>query len=345
VSPLLPEAQPVPAPERARALEALRRFGWNATSFQVLGSGFSYWFSRDESFVAYVDTGRAWVAAGAPVCATENLSAAARAFVSEAARRGRDAVFFATEERAASMPSFASLPIGEQPVWDPRDWRATLARAKSVREQLRRAGQKGVEISRVPAGLLTGGGGLRREVGELVRRWLGARPLPPMGFLVAVDPFSFASERRLFVARRGERLVGFANAVPVYARGGWMLQDLVRAPDAPNGTVEALVDAAMRDAAELGSDYLTLGLAPLAGAVPEPLRLAARCGARLFDFAGLRAFKAKLKPRAWVPIYLTHPVHQHGGAAVMHALSAFAGGSLVRYGLNALLRRPLLALN
>ncbi len=336
---LLSEAKPTSLPERARALAALRRFGWNATSFQVLGSGFSYWFSPDESCVAYVDTGRAWVVAGAPVCAAENLSAAAHAFVAEATRRGRDAVFFATEQRAASMPGFASLPIGEQPVWDPREWHATLVRAKSVHAQLRRAGRKGVDITRVQAGLLTDGSGLRHEVDALVQSWQGARPLPPMGFLVEVEPFSFASERRLFVARRGERLVGLANAVPVYARGGWLVQDLVRAPDAPNGTVEALVDAVMRDAAELGSDYLTLGLAPLAGAVPRPLRLAARYGAPLYDFAGLRAFKAKLGPRAWVPIYLTHPAHQHGGTAVMHALSAFARGSLVRYGLNALLRR------
>jgi len=44
------------------AVSVLKRFGWNATSFQVLEPGFQYWFDGEDACVAYVDTGRAWVA-------------------------------------------------------------------------------------------------------------------------------------------------------------------------------------------------------------------------------------------------------------------------------------------
>jgi len=52
-----------------RVLALLKRYGWNATSFQILEPGFRYWFLGDEACVGYVDTGRAWVAAP-PVAAT-----------------------------------------------------------------------------------------------------------------------------------------------------------------------------------------------------------------------------------------------------------------------------------
>ncbi|MFP2905318.1 hypothetical protein ACLESD_09730, partial [Pyxidicoccus sp. 3LFB2] len=82
------------------------------------------------------------------------------------------------------------------------------------------------------------------------------------------------------------------------------------------------------------------GLAPLAGPVRPWLRLARACGRPLFDFEGLRAFKAKFRPDEWVPIHVAYPQRNGGLAAVYDALRAFAGGSLVRFGAVTLLRRP-----
>lgn len=326
---------------RARVLVALKRFGWNATSFQTLGSGFSYWFSQDGSPVAYVDTGRAWVAAGAPIAPEAALAEVAHEFVRAAAAADRRALFFATELRAATARGLVSLLIGEQPIWDPREFERVVSATASLREQLRRARAKGVSVARATADEVTAKDApLRQALERLVDSWLATRPMPPMGFLVRVEPFTFAAERRLFVARRGEEIVGFAVVVPVYARNGWFIEDLIRSSSAPNGTVEALVAAAMRDACELGSDYVTLGLAPLAGEVPEALRFVSRLGSMLYDFAGIQAFKAKFRPREWVPIYLTYPPDERPERAVLDALAAFSRRGLLRYGVEALLRGP-----
>ena len=51
----------------------------------------------------------------------------------------------------------------------------------------------------------------------------------------------------------------------------------------------------------------TLGLAPLAGQMPGPLRAARALGTPLYDFRGLRAFKGKLRPGRWDPILLAYP--------------------------------------
>jgi hypothetical protein len=43
-------------------LSLLKKYGWNATSFQVVETDFRYWFDDDgDAAVAYLDTGGAWV--------------------------------------------------------------------------------------------------------------------------------------------------------------------------------------------------------------------------------------------------------------------------------------------
>jgi lysylphosphatidylglycerol synthetase-like protein (DUF2156 family) len=60
---------------RARLLELLKRYGWNATGFQAVEPEFSYWFDpQGDAAVAYLDTGRAWVVAGAPIAAIERCA-------------------------------------------------------------------------------------------------------------------------------------------------------------------------------------------------------------------------------------------------------------------------------
>src|SRR5689334_123426 len=94
-----PDFDLVGTEERQKVLALLRELGWNATSFQILEPGFRYWFAAEHACVAYVDTGRAWVAAGAPLAEFARLSAVADDFERAAREAGRRAVLFATEAR------------------------------------------------------------------------------------------------------------------------------------------------------------------------------------------------------------------------------------------------------
>ena len=336
---------------RQRVAELVRRHGWNATSFQVLEPGYRYFFPDDDACVAYVDTGRAWVAAGAPLAEDDRLGAVAMAFVKAARAARRRACFFATEQKFAAHVPLTCLLVGEQPVWDPRQWERTLKEASSLREQIRRARAKGVEvraleasvaISEESAGAAAVDEAATADVVALIDRWSRTRELAPLSFLARVEPLALLPEQRLFVAERDGALVGLLSVVPVWGRGGWFFQNLVRSPEAPNGTSEALVDAAMRAAAAEGRTFVTLGLAPLAGQVPPPLRLARRAGRALYDFEGLRAFKAKLRPGRWDPVYLSFPADSGPVRAVVDVLAAFARGGLWRFGLRTLARGPAL---
>jgi phosphatidylglycerol lysyltransferase len=326
--------------DQARALALLKRHGWNSTSFQILEQGFKYWFDGDDACVGYVDTGSAWVAAGPPIAAIERCAEVTARFVAAARAAHRRASCFGTEERFHQLVGWPVLRIGDQPAWEPTAWTAGLAASASLREQLRRARAKGVKVRVAEPSELELGQPMRTALDALIGRWLASRTIAPMGFLVQVQPFTFPAERRYFVAERNGTVVGFLGVVPIYARRGWFFEDFLRDPAAPNGTIELLVDAGMRAAVAAQIEYVTLGLVPLAGEVGPWLRAARRAGNALYDFEGLRAFKAKLKPQRWDPIFLAYPPGKNGIVAIFDTLRAFARGGLLRFGVKTLLRGP-----
>jgi hypothetical protein len=159
-----------------------------------------------------------------------------------------------------------------------------------------------------------------------------------MGFLVALEPFHAPSHHRYLVAELGGRIVGFLSAVPIGRRRAWLIEDVLRSRDAPNGMTETLVVALMRDVED--SDYVTLGLTPLAGRVAWPLRVARWISRPLFDFEGLRAFRERLRPQEWQSVWLLYPPGGSPILSVVDSLRAFARGSLTGFALRSFVRHP-----
>ena len=323
-----------PAASRPHVLDLLAKYGRTTTSFQILEPGLEYWFSDDrDACVAFRDTGRAWVVAGAPVCAADRDLEMFRHFGAAASGAKRRVRYFGVERDRSAALGLRHVNVGEQPVWNPQDWAEALRGRRSLREQLRRARAKGVRIHRVPTeDLADPASADRRRIDALIEAWLASRAMPPMGFLVQVDLYRHAEERRLFVAERDGSAVGLLSAVPIYARNGWFFEDALRAPTAPNGTVELLFDHAMRVIAAEGSRHVTYGLAPLANTKDRWLRLIRDHSRWLYDFEGLRRFKAKFQPASWQPVYLAYPTEERGPLALYDVLAAFGRGSCWRFG-------------
>ena len=152
------------------------------------------------------------------------------------------------------------------------------------------------------------------------------------------DLLDNVADRRVFVAERAGRVVGFLVGTPVPARHGWLVEEWPRTRDAPNGTTHSLVDAAMRAFASDDCAYVTLGLAPLAqhggrGVTGQPawlrvmLRWVRAHGRRFYNFAGLEAFKASMEPIAWEPIYAIAPGGRFTPRMLRAVAGAFSGGN------------------
>ncbi|MDB4976299.1 MAG: hypothetical protein JWN48_4640 [Myxococcaceae bacterium] len=341
-SALVPEARP--DPERDRVLALLKRFGSQATSFQILEPDLRYWFQGDDAVVAYTELASAWVTAGEPVCASERVLDVSAGFEAAAAHAGKRVRFFHVSEAFSKLTRLRRTHVGELPVWDPRAWEATLKGAKSLREQLRRARSKGVTTRALETSEIADTTGrIRQQCDALTGRWLRGRGMSELKFMVRLYPYGYPEERRYVVAEHEGRVVGLAVAIPVYRRQGWFIEDLLRDDSAPNGTAELLVDTSMRLFASEGSDYATLGLAPLAGEVRPLLALTRNYTTRLYNFPGVRSFKEKLRPKQWDPVYLAYPRPELGLLAMRDVLAAFAPGGLLRFGLSTLVHQRTLA--
>jgi phosphatidylglycerol lysyltransferase len=209
-----------------------------------------------------------------------------------------------------------------------------VRRKASLRAQLNRARNKGVDVAEWPAERARKSPVLR----AVLREWLDTRGLPPMHFLVTPDLLDTLEDRRIFVAERDDDVVGFLVATAIPARRGWLVEQWPRRRSAPNGTTHLLIDAAMRAFDGAGARYATLGLSPLseyAGPLGEGQPVWLRVvlhwvrahGRRFYNFTGLEHFKASVQPMAWEPIFAIATGRRFTPFTLRAIAGAFSDGS------------------
>ena len=336
--------------EYYRARELVLKFGWNSTCFQIVNPGIEYWFGEDgESVVGYVTSGRSRVVAGAPVCRKEILPQVIAAFGSDAASSNLKVCYFGAETRLETAlrnsPDHSSVLLGAQPVWNPSHWADIIGRHRSLRAQLNRARNKGVLIHEWPASEAHGSERLR----ECLRLWLDSKGLPPLHFVVESDTLERLENRRIFVAEQGSTVVAFLVLSPIPERNGWLTEQFPHHPLAPNGTVELMMDVAIRSLAKDGFEYVTLGMSPLskrASIAPfdNPLWLKIvlawmrKHGQRFYNFDGLDAFKTKLRPERWEPVFAISNEREFSRSTLYSIALAFTENAPFRVVANGLVR-------
>jgi phosphatidylglycerol lysyltransferase len=298
----------------ARARAIVLAHGWNTTAYQILNPGFRYWFDPAGDAVAGVVATRSlWVVAGAPVAPASRLAAVAARLEADATAVRARVCYVAAQERLerALQPRMDSslVHIGAEPCWDPAGWERIISSTPSLRAQVARSRNKGVEVAEGRLGT----GPAEEAIGGVLREWLETRGLPPLGFLTLPWLLGRLEDRRLFIARRSGTPVAFAILSPVPGRNGWLVEQIARRPSAPNGVGEQLVDAAFRRIAAEGARFASLGIVPLSrrsagpDAAPWWLRGAFAWGRahgrRFYNVDGLERFKAKLRPDGWLAAY------------------------------------------
>lgn len=289
--------------------------GWNSTSYQIINPGIHHWFSQEkDSIVGFVVANRVRVVVGAPVCAKERLTEIIAEFEKDVANKGEKVCYVCAEARLESVLSnskdHAKVLLGAQPVWNPKNWDAIVKTNKSLRAQINRAKNKGVKVTEWTSERAHN----HPELERCLHEWLELKGLPPLHFMVEPETLSRLHDRRVFVAEQAEKVVGFVVLSPVATRKGWLFEQFIHCPKSPNGTVEIMIDAAMRILAEDGYEYATLGLSPLSKranikAFDNPLWLkillawSRKHGQRFYNFDGLDSFKSKLQPDSWEAVF------------------------------------------
>ena len=192
---------------------------------------------------------------------------------------------------AARANGWQTLQIAREAWLDPRAFQPSI----KLRRGLRRAAAAGVTVTcttTLPLEEMT------RIAADWARTHGGER-----GFSMGRFAPDYVAGQRVYLALRGGRLIGFVTFQP--GENDWSLDLMRHAARLPEGTMLALIAAAIAEAAAEGVPRLSLG------AVPE----AAFGGRRLIDRAlrrfgcdgaGLLHFKSGFAPQ-WRPLYLAAP--------------------------------------
>lgn len=331
-----------------RARELVMRYGWNTTCFQIVNPGIEYWFGDDgEAVVGYITSGNSRVVAGAPVCSEQALAATVVAFESDARRGGLGVCYFGAEARLEGVlrdsRSHSRVLLGAQPVWHPKMWPELTRRRPSLRAQFNRAQNKGVDIREWSLDEAANNPGLRDCLGA----WLESKGLPPLHFVIEPETLGRLENRRIFVAEHNGMVAAFLVLSPIPTRRGWLTEQFPHHPKAPNGTVELMMDRAVRRLADDGDEYVTLGLSPLSKRSdiekfdnPIWLRLLLawmrKHGQRFYNFDGLDAFKAKMAPQYWEPVFAISNEPRFSGGTLYSIACAFTNNRPFRVVLGGL---------
>ena len=324
-------------------------YGYNAHALVSITPGARTWTMPGiDGAIIYGEFGRVWLAAGDPLGRPEDLKALAQGFMDAATKAGRIAAFVPATERFARVgveAGLSAIKIGAAPYFDLQRWQPRGNCAKKLRAGVNRAQRAGIRVEIVASFAAD----LRKETADLCLKWLSTRRAKTtFGWLLALDPFINADRKKVFAARDADgRLVGLLAASPIPTRDGWYLEDVLRAPDAPQGTADLLVFAALQQLKAEGAAMATLGTAPLATeaddelsthdhpVIERALSLASKRLSAFYNFEGVRRFKSKFVASSWENEYA---LVQHGvlvPSRVAHALLR----AIVPGGLKQLLAR------
>jgi lysylphosphatidylglycerol synthetase-like protein (DUF2156 family) len=324
-------------------------YGYNPYSLASIAPGASVWSTPDiDGAIIYSEFGRVWLVAGDPLAPLEDMAELARQFAAFAKRKNRLVAFVPTSAEFARLITpecFMAVKVGASPCFDLKTWNPRGDCAKKLRAGVNQARRASVEVEMISEGVDES---LKKETAQLCMSWLSSRrSATTFGWLMALDPFLHSEYKKYFAARVNGKLVGFLAASPIPARKAWYLEDVLREPDAPQGTATLLVVEALAKLKAEGVTLATLGTSPFATDGPNDvlssehrmieraLRLASQRLGAFYNFEGLRRFKGKFVPSWWESEYALG----QRGAAIPPRVAYAIVRALVPGGITQLLTR------
>ncbi len=189
------------------------------------------------------------------------------------------------------------LRTADEAVIDPTRFTLTAPCCRQLRRKLRRAAGAGVTVqhaSHLPL----------QQMALIDAKWCAARG-GARGLTMGRFCPAYLSHQRVYLAYCEDRLMGFAS---FHTSTHELCLDLMRAaPDAPDGTMHALIHAAIADAAAEGRRRLSLAALPARPAAAGPVETRLRRAiARASGGPGLARFKLCFAPRL-EPLYAAAP--------------------------------------
>ena len=316
----------MPFVDRSRVLERFRTDGSNSSHFVWLLAELKYYECENEWIFAFKQVGDVTLIALEPLVPG---AAGLRSARGGRVRRGLERVRAQGPREVASFVSvyepfakllrdsgFTCVKVGQEPWVSLPDCIPTGNAGKGVRNARNQALSAGLTVEEWTSEEIERDGEKKRILREIHHEWRSTRFIELSGFMNAVEPFKYASERRYFVLRAPSGSIeAYLIATPVPGRGGYFLEDLIARSNAPRGTGELLTLEAMVRLGESGGKEASLGVVSLTTIDPKSapklpplihflMIQAPAAMSTVYNFSGMEIYRKRFKPRVWEAIHL-----------------------------------------
>lgn len=271
----------------------------------MFNPGVSHWINTDgDTLIGYRRIGTGAVVVGDPIGPPTKWPQIVTQFESQF---DRVTWFGASEQFAKIAPPFSGrcrVPIGFQTVVDPHQWARIKTENADIRYQIGRSRRKGIIVRRATP---SDGPPIQRCLAE----WQHTKSPIKLYFMTDPEIAIHPDTRPVWIAEQDRTIQGYLVASPIPFRNGWLLEQWVRSPTAPNGVIEHMVDHAITELHQRGALYVTMGLCPLTPSPNKPTSFSIQClfaTARLatswfYRPRSLTRFKLKFGFPSHEPIY------------------------------------------
>jgi membrane associated rhomboid family serine protease len=273
-------------------------------------------YDHARPLVGYVSLPRQNVMITDALCTPEHTKKVILDFAMFTQAQDKDCLLFPIDQitaRQAAEIGFGVIQVGKEPVFHLKEYSPDKHDPKilsAIRQTIKKGiiletlDQKSADASRI-----------QKELQEILSEWFLSRRSEKMQLISEVSPFKYFHEKRFFIAKSATRIEAFLSCSPVFARNGYFIHDLIRRPTAMNGISEALTIKALDTFKIEGRDFVSLGVASLAGlgepGVNKNYPIINKILNRTFNnheafmkFKSLYHFKKKFNPTAEEPSYL-----------------------------------------
>ncbi|HMD68977.1 MAG TPA: DUF2156 domain-containing protein [Chitinivibrionales bacterium] len=299
-------------PDFPSRLAHVKKYGSNSFSTLLLYDDVtSFPLTSCEGFIGYRNGRKLLVVFGEPVCDPKDYRASVSEFIAFCKKNGKQFMFICCGEKFKNDVEnlgFSSISIGEDFIFDT----ATYAPRGDKNKMIRLARNHAIRAGAVVKEYDHASGSdpaLEKKFEEISVRWL-KKTNRFKAHILNLNLFEHRELKRYFYAEAGGTPVAFISCLPIYARDGFLLEDVIRDPNAPYGVVELITLAVVDELKGHGGGILTFGISPKldVSALSGPSRAVANIGMWFanytFNLHKLYHFRKKFHASVAEPSYL-----------------------------------------
>jgi phosphatidylglycerol lysyltransferase len=146
---------------------------------------------------------------------------------------------------------------------------------------------------------------------QVAKRWSEHRSLN--SHFLGLNLFDYYELKRYFYGTVHEELIAFMSCAPIFARNGYLFEDVVRDPNAPYGAIELMTLEALAQFKEEGKLIATFGISPRLDPIDMDklpfkgraiIKSAVWCANTFMNLQGLHHFRKKFSTERAESMYL-----------------------------------------